>query len=454
MKKITLYILMAVALMSVSCSKFFEQYPSNSITEGNFYQTQEDFNQAVMACYYKLKTQSGFTINELGYRSDESLLESMAVSTQDRYDLDHFAENASNGLLADVWDAWYNGIYRCNDLMDHAQGKSFDKLPEYCAEALFIRSWFYFNLYRVFGTVPIVTNVVTPGEAKKVPRCTDEQMYDRLKTDLLAAADKLPSTRKTEAGRVCDIAAYTLLGKVALTFGKYDDAIATLESAMKNTAFGLETSTGKVFDVANKGNKEVIFRLCYNKSVDAGHGYYFSSNTGVAADRLKPTKPSFALFQAEDNRLALMNFNKITSSVYVMTKWMDTYDATYTTIVGNDYVHLRYADVVLMYAEALARKGNLTDACTYLNKTRTRAGLSAFQTKDINEFILELADERGREFMDEGQRWFDLVRLGLAVDYFKSLGYKIDSHNLIMPIPQSQLEIYGDTSVLWQNPGF
>ena len=83
-----------------------------------------------MACYAKLKTQSGFIINELGYRSDESLLESMAVSTQDRFDLDHFAENSSNGLLADVWDAWYNGIYRCNYRLDHAEGKTLETLPE------------------------------------------------------------------------------------------------------------------------------------------------------------------------------------------------------------------------------------------------------------------------------------------------------------------------------------
>lgn len=445
---------MMLAFVCVGCSKFFEQYPSNSITEGNFYQTQEDFNQAVMACYYKLKTQSGFTINELGFRSDESLLESMAVSTQDRYDLDHFAENASNGLLASVWDAWYNGIYRCNDLLDHAEGKNFEKLPEYRAEALFIRSWFYFNLYRVFGVVPIVTKVATPAEAVQIPRCTPEQMYERLYEDLNTAAKALPATRSVEKGRVCDIAAYALLGKVALTFGKYDDAKTALDAAMANTNFGLETSTGKVFDVNNKGNKEVIFRLCYDKTVDAGHGYYFSSNTGVAADRLKPTQPSFGLYSAEDNRLALLNFNKITSSVYVMTKWMDTYDTTFTTIVGNDFIHLRYADVVLMYAEVMARLNDMGKACQYLNKTRTRAGLAEFNTTSLNDFIAELADERGREFMDEGQRWFDLVRLGLAVDYFKSLGYKIDSHNLLMPIPKNQLEIYHNDAVLWQNPGF
>lgn len=455
MKKNIIILAIAVAAMSaVSCEKFLTQYPSNSITEGVVYQTENDFNQAVYGCYAKLKTSSGFTINELGYRSDEMLLESMAVSTQDRYNLDHFAEHSSNGLLQDVWNAWYNGIYRCNDVLDHMDGKNFPKLGEYKGEVLFLRSWFYFNLYRVFGVVPIVTKVETPADSKLIGRCTDEQMYERLKADLTEAASLLPKSRSKEKGRVCDIAAWSLLGKVQLTFGKDSDAKTSLENALANSSFGLEATTAKAFDVKNKLGKEIIFALCYDKSVDAGHGYYHSSNTGVEADRLFPTKPTKGLFSASDNRADLLTFNKISSTVYVMNKWYDTYDATYTTVVGNDFPHLRYADVVLLYAEALAKTGDMQNACKQLNRTRGRAGLADFSTADLKEFIAELADERGRELCFEGQRWFDLVRLGLAIDYFTSLGYTIDQHNLIMPIPQSQIEIYNNNSILWQNPGF
>ena len=106
-----------------SCGEsFFEQYPSNNITEGNFYKTDDDFNQGVVACYAKLKTQMSFHLTEIGYRGDENVLESMAVSTQNRYDIDHFAETANNGILNDIWNAWYNGIYRCNDVLDHMTG--------------------------------------------------------------------------------------------------------------------------------------------------------------------------------------------------------------------------------------------------------------------------------------------------------------------------------------------
>ena len=151
-------------------------------------------------------------------------------------------------------------------------------------------------------------------------------------------------------------------------------------------------------------------------------------------------------------------YTQVSSNLYAMTKWFDTYDATYTTQVGNDFPHLRYADVVLMYAEALAESGaGLDKALEWLNKTRTRAGLDELTTDDVTsleEFRQELADERGREFALEGHRWFDLVRLGLAVDYFRKLGYTLDAHNLIFPIPQNQIEIVNDESILWQNPGF
>ena len=127
----------------------------------------------------------------------------------------------------------------------------------------------------------------------------------------------------------------------------------------------------------------------------------------------------------------------------------------YTTI---NFPILRYADVLLMYAEALAESGgSLGDALEWLNKTRTRAGLDELTTdevKSLAEFRRELAAERGREFALEGHRWFDLVRLGLAIDYFREMGYSLDSHNLIFPIPQDQIEIVNNPSILWQNPGF
>lgn len=460
MNNITKIALSGLALLCLaSCGdSFFEQYPANSITEGNHFKTDDDFNQAVNGCYQKLKTQMGFFLTELAYRSDECLLESMAVSTQDRYDLDHFQETSNNGILGDIWNAWYNGIYRCNDVLGHMNGKALANADKYRGELLFMRAWWYFNLYRVFGGVPLTTTVVKPADAKNIARCTDEEMYIRLYEDLQDAIDLLPAKRSAEKARVTKIAAQTLLGKVYLTFGKYQEAQNVLKSAMEDTNFGLLSTTADVFNVENKMSKEIIFALYYNKSNDNGHGYWYSSSTSVLADIKNPTAEFKAFYSADDNRLPMIGtYTKISSSLYALNKWMDTYDATYTTQVGNDFPLLRYADVYLMYAEALGRQGSYSEALTYLNKTRVRAGLAELTNADVSDsktFIQALADERGREFALEGHRWFDLVRLGLAVDYFKKLGYSIDDHNLICPIPQNQIEIVNNKSILWQNPGY
>ncbi len=465
MKKILFIAALGIIAASASSCRddFFGQYPSNNITEGNFYQTESDFNQGVYSCYAKLKTESGFFISELGFRSDESYLESMAVSTQDRYDLDHFAENASNGILRDVWNAWYNGIYRCNDVLDHMLTTSLDtqseKMKQYKGECLFIRSWYNINLYKTFGVVPLINKVVSPTEAMTIPRCTDQGMLERLKEDLTEAIELLPEKRPAEKARVSKIAARALLGQVYLTFKMYPDAKKVLADALSDAGYGLMENTAAAFNVTNKMNKEIIFALCYNKGNDFGHGYWWSSNTNVEADRHVPTVPTKSLFDTEkDNRWPLIHdFIKITSSVYAMPKWYDTYDATYTTQVGNDYPLLRYADVVLMYAEALGLGGDIAGALPYINQTRTRAGLNPLTSAEVASeaaFRQQLADERGREFAYEGKRWFDLVRLGLAVDYFTKLGYKIDNHELVLPIPQNQIEIYNNDAVLWQNPGY
>ena len=460
MKTIIKIALTGTLLLSLaSCSdSFFEQYPSNNVTEGNFYKTDEDFNQGIYACYDKMKTQMAFYLNELAYRSDECYLESMAVSTQDRYDIDRFQEKSNNGIMKNIWNAWYNGIYRCNDVLGHMTGKTLVNGDKYRGEALFLRSWWYFSLYRVFGGVPVTTTVVSPADAKNIARCSDEDMYNRLTEDLTEAIALLPEKRSKEVARVTKIAAQALLAKVYLTFGKYPEAQKVLEDAMTDTGYGLMATTAQVFDISNKMNKEIIFALYYNKTNDHGHGYWYSTNTNVLADVRNPTPEFKAIYSADDNRLNLINtYTKITNSLYAMTKWMDTYDAQFTQQVGNDFPLLRYADVVLMYAEALGQQGNISGALTYLNKTRKRAGLAELteaEVADKKAFIQELADERGREFALEGQRWFDLVRLDLAVDFFKARGYSVDSHNLLFPIPQDQIEIVNDKSILWQNPGF
>lgn len=461
MKKV-IYIIAAVLCASACSDAFFERYPANTMTEGNVYKTEDDFNQGAYSCYAKLKTQSGYFITELSYRSDESELLSMAVSTQARYDYDHFLDTDANSILSNIWDAWYNGIYRCNIVLDHFKTTSLDvnteNMKKYHGEALFIRAWYYFNLYRVFGVVPIVTKVETPSDSKNIARCTDDEMLKRLEEDLTQAAELLPVSRSAEKGRVTRIAAQALLGKVYLTFKMYPEANAILEEALKDTGYGLEATHELVFSQNNKMGKEMIFALTYNKNIDMGHGYWHSFTTNDDTRRINPKPEFLAIFDKEkDSRYDFVHGTVQHGSAFVMKKWDDTYDATFTTSVGNDFPIIRYADITLMKAEALGLNGNIEGAIPYLNRTRTRAGLAPLEAKDLptkDAFVKELADERGREFAFEGQRWFDLVRLGLAVDLFSSLGYKISNVNLISPVPKNQIEIYNNDKIFWQNPGY
>ncbi len=461
--KPTYYLLLGVAALgAASCTdSFFEQYPSNSVTENNYYITDDDFDQGVAACYHKLKTQMGYHLNELAYRSDECCKQAMTVSDASTYYFDHFEENSSNAIMSDIWNAWYNGIYRCNDVLDHLEGR--EELPnydKYRGEVLFMRSWWYFNLYRAFGGVPIAHKVVSPADAKTIRRCTDDEMYTLLTGDLAEAARLLPASKGAEKARVTDIAAWTLLAKVYLTFGKPGEAKTALEEAMKNPNYGLVNTTADAFNVKNKFNKEIIFALYYNKANDTGHGYWYSTTKPEEAQLTQPAPVFRALYDARDNRLPLISeYTEDKKGTYLLNKWFDNRnDALKGNVVENDFPHLRYADVVLMYAEALAESGSsLGDALVWLNKTRTRAGLDALKAEDIpskGAFIEALADERGREFALEGHRWFDLVRLGLALDRFHEMGYKLDAHNLLFPIPQNQIEIVNDKTILWQNPGY
>ena len=476
MKRIFKYIVLAFAVASLaSCGDdFFTQYPSNSISSGNAYQSEEDFNQAIRGCYGRLKSQISFYRTSLAYRSDECIQVAMATSNQNQYDFDHFQENASCGIMSDIWNTWYSGIFRCNDVLNNMEGKDFGKKDQFEAEALFLRSWFHFNLYRSFGTVPLTDKVISPEQALLVPRCKDDEMLDRLETDLKTAIEGLPLTRGAEVARVTKIAAQALLGKVYLTFKKYPEAESILKDALEDPGYGLMPTTGDAFKVENKMNKEIVFAVYYNKTNNNGHGFWWDS-TSEARDRTNPTQNLRDLYASGDNRLALIKdwipleqSDAYSDPRYVLSKWYDNYDQTYIEQVGNDFPHIRYADIILMMAEALGmQSGRMEDALGFLNKTRQRAGLAPLSTGNItsqDDFIQELADERGREFALEGHRWYDLVRLGIAVEFFKRLtvDYKgevikyenITENNLIFPIPNDQIEIVNNDKILWQNPGY
>lgn len=446
-----------------SCGdSFFDLEPASSVTIDKVYKTASDYNVAVIGCYAKLQSQVNFYTECCEYRSDNLSLGAPTAGTQDRYDIDHFTEKPSNGILSSYWANFNNNVYRCNLLLDQIDGANFAEnlKKQYKGEAMFIRALNYFNMYRIWGGVPATKHVVSAAEALKVARYSDEQMFDLIAGDLKEIVDNnyLPETYSSaDMGRATSGAAKALLGKVYLTFHKWTEAKDILSQLIGK--YQLVNPIAQVFDVDNKNNNEIIFAVHFNKEIEGeGHSYWY--NLTNASDDTNQTSSLLNTFPTGDDRKDLITYVQVEKNVRLMNKFYDTKSPTFKT-VGNDQILLRYADVLLMYAEALneiqydASEGSL--ALKYLNAVRQRAGISNLTVKQLptqEKFRKGILVERQREFPYEGQRWFDLVRMGFAKSVMAENGVEIKDYQLLFPIPQQEIEKVGDKSILWQNPGY
>ena len=446
-----------------SCGdSFFDLEPASSVTIDKVYKTASDYNVAVIGCYAKLQSQVNFYTECCEYRSDNLSLGAPTAGTQDRYDIDHFTEKPSNGILSSYWANFNNNVYRCNLLLDQIDGANFAEnlKKQYKGEAMFIRALNYFNMYRIWGGVPATKHVVSAAEALKVARYSDEQMFDLIAGDLKEIVDNnyLPETYSSaDMGRATSGAAKALLGKVYLTFHKWTEAKDILSQLIGK--YQLVRPIAQVFNVDNKNNNEIIFAVHFNKEIEGeGHSYWY--NLTNASDDTNQTSSLLNTFTTGDTRKDLITYVQVEKNVRLMNKFYDTKSPTFKT-VGNDQILLRYADVLLMYAEALneiqydASEGSL--ALKYLNAVRQRAGISNLTVKQLptqEKFRKGILVERQREFPYEGQRWFDLVRMGFAKSVMAENGVEIKDYQLLFPIPQQEIEKVGNKSILWQNPGY
>jgi starch-binding outer membrane protein, SusD/RagB family len=462
MKKILVLASLATLLMTSCGDSFFDLEPASSVTIDKVYKTASDYNVAVIGCYAKLQSQVNFYTECCEYRSDNLSLGAPTAGTQDRYDIDHFTEKPSNGILSSYWANFNNNVYRCNLLLDQIDGANFAEnlKKQYKGEAMFIRALNYFNMYRIWGGVPATKHVVSVAEALKVARYSDEQMFDLIAGDLKEIVDNnyLPETYSSaDMGRATSGAAKALLGKVYLTFHKWTEAKDILSQLIGK--YQLVSPIAQVFNVDNKNNNEIIFAVHFNKEIEGeGHSYWY--NLTNASDDTNQTSSLLNTFPTGDARKDLITYVQVEKNVRLMNKFYDTKSPTFKT-VGNDQILLRYADVLLMYAEALneiqydASEGSL--ALKYLNAVRQRAGISNLTAKQLptqEKFRKGILVERQREFPYEGQRWFDLVRMGFAKSVMAENGVEIKDYQLLFPIPQQEIEKVGDKSILWQNPGY
>ncbi len=453
--------LCALGMFAAGCDDFLEELPQSSAASANFYKNDNDVKNAVNACYANLQKSQlygEFMINMAETRSDNIEDQNPGGNAGRDYNIDKFTAGADNAAITAVWQYSYNTIMRCNAVIQNIGACSVESNKiQYEAEARFLRALMYFNIVRFWGDAPLVLTQITSEQSVNARRDEASKIYDAIVDDLNFAATNLPkSYDKTEMGRATSGAALALLGKVYLTQQKWADCKTTLQRLMSSEFDGvyeLLPDVAEVFKMENKLNKEMVFVVHYSKVV-VGEGHNFSQYYKNASllDRALRTA-----YEDNDARKGLLETISIDKDNTPFVKFYDTFDLT-TKNVGYDQPVIRYADVLLMYAEALNEisfdASESSEALKYLNQVRTRSGATAYKAADLNskdKFREQLMEERRLEFPLECHRWFDLIRTNTAEAAMAKVGLNITKNDYLYPIPKYEMELCPN---LTQNPGY
>jgi hypothetical protein len=418
--------------------------PISEIGESSFYKDQEDIYQAVIACYNGLQApmNNEWYLTEL--RSDNSrLYDSKSTSTGSKNIslMDMFRVETSHPENTAYWDNTYHNIANCNTVLGHLDVVEDETLKTvFEGEAKFLRGYHYFNLVRLYGPVFLVTERITGAEAKTKERSTIEDVYALIISDLKFAAEKLPvAFGDSNKGLVDRWAAKTLLAKVYLTIGNLPEAkqlLLEVENSSIISGYGLLTDYSSVFSIENEMNKEILFAVRY-KAGNIGLGSSFANDfapassfaliaNGGGSGSNCPTQDLVNAFAPNDKRkpvcLAETWLDEAYKPVFVpyVTKYLSP--VAVKNDAENDWIVLRYADVVLMLAEIENELSGPAAGLPRLNQIRTRAGLEELQLSDVsdkNKFRTALFNERRFEFAFENQRFFDLVRSNQLIPVMK-----------------------------------
>ena len=477
------YIILATSLMLTACSdSFLDLKPISTATSDNFYRTADDFKNAVNGAYAGLQS-GGLTGNSyvFGEITSDNTVAVASGSVTDQDEFDRFYIKTTNPFISGRWNDAYSVIARYNTILDKIGPAVIDETLKnrYIAETKFLRAVVYFTLVQTFGDVPLILKpVATPDEGYEYGRSPKAEIYAQIEKDLSEAESVLPvSYPAADLGRATKGAAKSYLGKVYLTQKKYRPAAAKLKEVIDLGIYMLLPSYADVFRVANKNHKESIFDVQY-KSGGANEGNswpntFAPQNSGNAVIAFggdgnnQPTLDIINAYETGDLRKDVSVASSYTNAAGQVIP--DRYIKKYYDVPvakndnGNNIPLIRYADVLLMYAEALNETSYQADgeALANLNLVRSRAGLAKKTAADLptqQAFRLAIEQERRVELAFEGHRWFDLVRTDRAVTVLNSkkeqirLVADLTTNNLIFPVPQSQIDINKDK--IKQNPGY
>ncbi len=467
MKKFLILIYLISVINFISCEDELYQEPVTSKVSSNFYSTEEEIEEAVNAVYSSLRKKGLYNLYlpALGEISSDNTFDEVPANDDGIYgQLDEFTTITSNSIVEATWEAAYIGIQWANIVLNRIPDVNFDEedvKDNRIGEVKFIRALLYFNLVRLYGDVPLVVEETTdPNDYFGQGRTASSEVYKQIETDLKEAIEVLPD-EASEEGRVIKTAGQALLAKVYLTEGDLSSAKTLLETVYNSEKHSLLGDVNDIFDIDNEGNEEIIFAVQFvaglNGNSMGSSAFQQFSPSGTVSGAKGHSLPTVELYNSySSNDLRKTAYVGITDENVPYTKKL-TEPSTEPADGGSDWVVLRFADVVLLLAEIEAGQNNLTVASGYLNEIRNRAGLPDTQASTQEEMIDSVAFERRLELVSEGHRWFDLLRYGTAVtvmnNWFAAQGdnITIDDHDLLLPIPQSQIDT--DPSIT-QNDGY
>ncbi len=490
--------IVAIMLVFVSCKKdYLELTPRGTALEDNFYQNEKEVLQGVIAVYDVIQwgTTGGYTMKMplLSAASDDCFAGGSNASDQPNWvAYDNFNMNASLGPQVGLWNKNFTGINRANLILskiDKSTALSTAFKTRVTAETKFLRAYFYFDLVRFFGNVPLITQVLSTTNLYTQVQSTPVQIYAQIEKDLREAAPGLPATiADTEKGRISQGAAKAQLAKVLLYQNdntKMAEAATIFEDVNRvGNAYGyaLLPNYADIFNPANKFNVESILEIPHSNNaawtdwgyinggegnvgtqfigMDSYNGDTYSSGWGfcpVTLDLVNVMKndPRFAATIIDGTALkaAGATYNgRYQNTDYFIKKYapLKAFRSASGVAEQNwpiDEIEIRLADTYLMQAEALLRSGgSASRAKELLDAVRARVGLASIPATLDNIYA-----ERRLELATEGHRFFDLVRTGKAVAVLGSQGYKAGKSEYL-PIPLNEIEV--TKGGIKQNPGY
>jgi hypothetical protein len=500
MKAYKIFITICLAGLLYSCSDEFAQPdPPYSVTSDNFFLSEEDYTNALIGSYDLLQaTYVNVILGEIASDNTHAGGES-ATDVIGWQQVDRMIHTPVNDNLDDVWDFNFAGVYRASYIIENEETEvEFPGKAQIIAEARFLRAYFNFELLKWFGGIPIKPEGrFILGEELTTPRSTTEEVYAYIEDDLLQAIPNM-SEQAPQIGRASKFAAQTLLGKVYLYQNKFAESAQQFQDVINSGQYHLYgTQEGEdfldLFEFFAENGPESVFEVQYTNAQGAGFGCLQCSegNVAVGFSGVRgyngpiyvsgfgfnlPTQETVDAFSDNDLRKEL--------SILDIEAWQAQFEAqeipvTFTIgnqdpVTGhtgfynrkyiprenerepdgnlthpNNYRAMRYADVLLMAAEALNRGGiNDDQARNYLNQVRERAGLEPVSSSG-SQLLDDIYTDRRLELMGEGHRFFDLVRTGRAAEFIE--GFQ-PNKNEIFPIPLEEIQFSQGN---WeQNPNY